>query len=89
MPPAPITPEEENAMFMQGDNSQPKPGEDHEHHLEVHTRFESTPMFEYMPKAYQDLLYEHKLHTAQMLYMEQEQKNALAGQMPAEQGEMM
>lgn len=87
LPPMPLSPLTENAMFMQGDSHDPMPGEDHMMHLQAHTNFARTPAFANMPPEYKKLLEDHVRKTQAILYTE-EQARAALGAMPPGMGQM-
>ena len=76
LPDVPIPPEQENAMFMQGDYTEPKQGENHGRHIQVHTEFMISPFYK---KEYDELMKKHLEATQQIAYLEQAQKLALGG----------
>lgn len=80
LPPAPMAPTAENALFMQGDRHDPLPGEDHLAHLEAHLQFKQTPFFAAMRPEYQALVAEHIDKTRAMLYEESAMRQAFGGQ---------
>jgi len=83
LPPEPISPEEENAMFMQGDYKSPVMGEPHAEHWPIHTNFKATEFYMSMKPAYKELLERHLVETQQMAYRESQQLQQLgAGSMP-------
>jgi len=77
LPPESISPVMENAKFMQGENVDPKPGEDHIAHDRVHMQFEGTSFYSAMPDEYKELHGKHRLATAQMAYEEAMQQAQL------------
>jgi len=79
IPDEPVSPLTENAMFMQGDYTSPKQGEDHMAHMQVHTDFLSTDFYAAMPKEYKELPIKHIKETEQAIYMEQAQQQQLGG----------
>ena len=79
LPDTPISPEEENAMFAQGDYETPKQGEDHEYHKQVHIAFMQTPVYVLMNEKYRELLDKHLEDTIRVQYLEQAQQKQLGG----------
>ena len=89
IPEEPISPEEENAMFAQGDKVEPKQGEDHNNHLTVHLNFADGELFNTMPEKFQDLLEEHVIATQNIARSDQalqEQLGGIPGQAPQASG---
>ena len=88
LPPEPIPPEAENAMFMQGDYKSPIPGETHAEHWRVHTTFQETEFYHNMPPEYQELVDRHLLETQQVAYTEAAQLQQLGsgGALPTGEG---
>ena len=82
LPEPPISPEAENAMFMQGDYREPKMGEDHRAHIMAHKNFTMSPYFAAMPAEYKSLLEKHILQTGAVVYAEEQAKMALGGGQP-------
>lgn len=79
LPPPPVEPEMENAMFMQGDYQEPRMGEDHLRHMETHARFKQGPAYAAMPPEYQSLLEKHIMQTGAIVYVEEQQALAAGG----------
>lgn len=79
LPPPPMGPVAENALFMQGDTREPQPGEDHIGHLKVHLAFAQTPFYASMSEDYKKLLVEHIEKTKAQLYQEAAAQAALGG----------
>ena len=73
LPDEPDSPAVENAKFMQGDYVQPKPGEDHKAHLQVHGQFLQTEYFQVMPDEYKELVAGHIQATQVIMYQDQMQ----------------
>ena len=73
LPDEPIDPVMENAMFMQGDYTQPKSGEDHPQHLQTHANFTQSEYFAQMPEDYQQLVMAHIQATQAIAYMDEMQ----------------
>lgn len=67
----PKSPEQENAMFMQGDYVDPVEGEDVVHHLEVHERFKKTEFYKQMDDEDKKLLDKHIRATKALAYKAQ------------------
>ena len=88
LPEPQMSPEAENAMFMQGDYHEPKPGEDHEAHFQSHLNFKNSPFYASMPPDYKGLLEKHLLETKAAAYMEVQSRAALGGGQPGIQPEM-
>jgi hypothetical protein len=82
LPPEPMSPIAENALFMQGDSHDPMPGEDHMGHFEIHMGFTRTPFFASMPPEFKKLLMDHIDKTKSLLYAEQQTRQALGGGLP-------
>ena len=80
LPDESITPEVENALFMQGEDTQPKPGENHKQHMQVHAGFAQSPEGRALPKDYKALLIQHITSTQQLAYIEEQEKKKLQGQ---------
>ncbi len=78
-PPSTTSPEDENAMFMQGDFISPVEGEDVLKHLEVHERFLATPFFADMRTEYKELVAKHINETRQLAYKQNEKNLQLGG----------
>ena len=78
-----MSPEAENALFMQGDTDEPKPGEDHAHHFKVHYQFASGPIFPTLPEEYQESLKDHLRKTQALMYMEAANAAAMGATSPA------
>jgi len=74
-----IPPEIENSMFMQGDVPEPKPGENHIIHLQIHKNFMTKDIYKGLKKEYKDRLQEHISQTVQLLNTEVNQREALGG----------
>ncbi len=72
-----LSPDIENAMMMQGEDVKPKPGENHQGHIKVHTNFRKTPYFKSMVKEYQKMVDDHIVETTQFAYIEQQEKQRL------------
>lgn len=85
LPPPPVDPELENAMFMQGDYQEPRMGEDHKRHMQVHMNFKQGPAYMAMPQEYKMLLEKHIMQTGAIIYVEEQQALA-AGAPPAMNG---
>jgi hypothetical protein len=66
LPEEPISPEEENALFIQGDSKSPLSGENHNLHIMIHINFTNTEFFKTMPEAYKKLLVDHLKETRAM-----------------------
>ena len=82
-PPESMSPEAENALFMQGDTHDPMPGENHAAHFKVHFQFASGPIFPTMPKEYQESLKDHLRKTQALMYMEAANAAAMGAVSPA------
>jgi len=80
LPEDPISPEMENAMFIQGDYKSPTPGENHQQHMMVHMNFISTEYFEAIPEAYKMLVVKHIKETKSIAYLDSMQNQGLGGQ---------
>jgi len=83
LPPIPaesFSPEIENSIFMQGDNVEPKTGEDHARHIQVHAEFAQGTMFAGMPKAYKDNLNNHVRETQAIAMAEMQMQQQMGGQ---------
>jgi len=87
LPEPPISPEAENALFMQGDSHDPAPGEDYLAHVKAHQQFKTSPYFQAMPKEYQALLDEHINKTLVLALMEQQTRSQLGGGQPGMPGQ--
>lgn len=79
LPDPPIRPEDENAMFMQGDYEVPKQGEDHQNHLTVHQNFKGTPYYTVLKPEYKPLVDQHIEETIRLTYLEQSKEQGLGG----------
>lgn len=66
IPPVSISPDEENAMFLQGDMAVPLPNENHAEHFQVHVAFVRTDAYKKMPEVYKELFLDHLTITQQM-----------------------
>ena len=86
LPDQPVSPEVENAMFMQGETKSPVRGEDHQLHLTVHERFTLTDYYAMMPDEYKSLLKQHVQATIAMIYESAQQNRAGQGMIPAPLG---
>jgi len=75
-------PEQENAMFMQGDTRDPQLGEDHAAHLQTHITFIDTEFFATMRDDYKTLLVDHIQKTRAMQYEEAAARQQLGQQQP-------
>lgn len=80
LPEPPVLPEEENAMFAQGDYEKPKRGEDHQSHLAIHTAFKNTLYYRTMKEEYKPLLDKHIEETIKLSYLENVRQGQLGGQ---------
>jgi len=80
LPEDPVTPEMENAMFMQGDYKSPVSGENHQQHMPIHMNFIPTEYFKGMPEPYKLLLVRHIKETEAMAYTDSMQNRGLGGQ---------
>lgn len=80
LPEDPISPEEENAMFMQGDYRSPVSGEDHQRHIESHINFTQSEFFRSMPEEYQALVDKHLEETKRIMYLDSVQMEQLGGE---------
>jgi hypothetical protein len=72
-------PDQENAMFNQGDYVSPKPGENHQEHLQIHAGFVLTEFYAAMPDDYKGLHNRHVQETRVMQSYDQQQQAALEG----------
>lgn len=79
IPPTSIPPDEENAMYMQGDISIPLPEEDHIAHFLVHSEFIRSDAYKDMPEEYEKLFLDH-LALTQTLAVAQAQQAAAQAQ---------
>uniref|UniRef100_A0A6M3XTC8 Putative co-chaperone GroES n=1 Tax=viral metagenome TaxID=1070528 RepID=A0A6M3XTC8_9ZZZZ len=79
LPEESLSPEMENAKFMQGDYTDPKPGEDHQNHLETHLVFSQTDFFRNMPPDYRAMLKKHVQATQGVAYADSQQVQQLGG----------
>jgi hypothetical protein len=64
-------------MFMQGDYTPPKPGENHQRHAIVHAGFVQSEYYAGMPKEYKELHTKHMRETEQLAYVEAAEKQKL------------
>lgn len=90
LPPLPeesLTPEMENSMFMQGDYVSPKPGENHQQHIQVHTNFTQTLYFKSLSKDYKQLVVQHMQETAQLAYIEEQERAKMGAQQGPQGGQ--
>lgn len=69
-PPPNLTPEEENAGFIQGKPAMVLEGQDNIHHLTVHRMFMETGFFAELDAFSKDLMAAHEKETLAALYME-------------------
>lgn len=83
-----LTPEEENAMMLQGEEPEPHQGEDIQHHLKVHTAYLMSP---HVPEQIKPLIGEHIKKTLEMFKMMMAQQMAMqqAGMPPMTPGSQM
>lgn len=72
-----MSPEAENALFIQGDPHEPQTGEDHKNHLTVHLNFRRTSYYELMSEEKKELLKKHINKTVALMYQEQSLQGAL------------
>ena len=86
IPPEKISPEMENAKFMQGEYEEPKSGENHQEHMQVHALFEKGPYFETMPDEYKELHKKHGEETLAIMQQDQMMMQRLGGQGGMPQG---
>jgi hypothetical protein len=84
-PPVPMSPDAENALFMQGDYREPQVGENHSMHLESHIVFTSSPFYASMPDDYKRLHARHIEQTKALMFMEAQAKAAMGGNAPGQQ----
>ena len=82
LPEPPLSPEAENALFMQGDSPEPKPGEDHLEHMKSHQQFKSSEFYATMPSDYRVLVDAHMQKTMAVAYQEQAMRAQLGGGQP-------
>jgi len=74
-PPKPsVPPEVENAMFMAGDFSRPKQGEQHAEHMAFHMEFIDTEAYREMPEDRKELHRRHVNLTQRIMVAEAEQQ---------------
>jgi hypothetical protein len=83
IPPESIDPDEENAMFMQGDRPTPTQQDDHAIHLQVHEFFSKTDAFREMPSEYKDAFAAHIEATIALAQIQAEMAQQQAVQAPA------
>ena len=81
MPSVPISPDVENAMFVQGDYNDPQVGENHQQHMSVHDLFILSPFYQSMPEEYKALHKKHMEKPKSLMVMEAQAKAAM-GAMP-------
>ncbi len=83
-------PEEENAMFFQGDYVDPVDGEDVIYHLEVHERFKKSELYKQMDAEDKKLLDKHLKATKALVYKSMKAANNLGApvEAPAQSPEM-
>lgn len=77
-----LEPEEENALFMQGEVREPQKGEEHLRHLEVHNAFTTKEWFLKMPPDYQSNLRIHMEKTIELAQLEITTSTQLGGGQP-------
>jgi len=82
LPEEPKMAEEENAMFMQGDYEEPKPGENHKEHFPIHIRFKQTAAYGSMAAEYKKLVDKHLVATQKQAYMDEQMMQQLGAQSP-------
>lgn len=70
IPEPPISPDAENALFMQGDSRDPQVGENHQEHLASHSAFANTTFHASMPEEFKQLLTDHVQKTQALMFME-------------------
>jgi len=80
LPETPVSPEEENAMFAQGDYEAPKQGENHQEHIAIHMAFKQHLVYAQMSDDYKELLERHIMETAKVQYLEAAQQQQLGGE---------
>jgi len=80
LPEDPVSPELENAKFMQGDYTEPKQGEDHANHAQVHGAFSQSEYYNSITPEYQGLLERHLEETKRVAYMDEAQAQQLGEQ---------
>lgn len=85
MPEPPVSPEFENAMFVQGDYKDPIVGEPHQQHMEVHRLFMMSPYYQSMPQEYKALHKKHMEKTMSLMAMEAQAQAAMGNVNPAMQ----
>lgn len=86
-----LPPEDENFMMAKGDWHDPQEGEDHQHHMMVHTGFMTSPMYLVIPDEYKELFRKHLHATISQQGADTQKKAALGNmmsQMQAMQGGM-
>jgi hypothetical protein len=74
----------ENALFIQGDAHDPKPGEPHIEHLKVHLGLTQSPYWQSLEEERKDLVRDHIRKTEALLYQETAAQAALGGLGPAQ-----
>ncbi|TAL13920.1 hypothetical protein EPN95_04505 [Patescibacteria group bacterium] len=79
MPEPPMSPEMENALFMQGDDHAPQAGENHMQHIQSHLAFSQSPFYTAMPEEYKELLKKHIQQTQSVAYLESQAMAAMGG----------
>jgi hypothetical protein len=79
LPPEAMSPEMENARFMQGDEIEPTVGENIEQHLQTHQAFKLGPYYADMPAEYRTLLDTHIEKTKALQYLVAHARAALGG----------
>lgn len=82
LPEEPMSPENENARFVQGDYRSPVQGENHMRHMQVHVNFMSLKYYINMPPKYQQLLQQHLQETQAAAYQEATKQAQLGGGVP-------
>jgi|GEM_PF-2518870 len=80
LPEPPMSPDAENAMFMQGLTHDPQPGENHELHLAIHDAFEKTDAYKEMAPEYKEILKKHKEKTRALWMLEEKTRSSLGTQ---------
>lgn len=80
LPEQPMDPGEENALYIQGDTSTPKPGEDHIFHLATHEGFRTTKHYKAMPADYKKAFDRHIKVTKALQFLEARSKESFLAQ---------
>lgn len=77
MPEPEMSPDAENAQFMQGIDVEPKPGENHDLHLAIHEAFKKSKFYKEMTPEHKELLEKHEKKTRAIQMLEEKTRASL------------